>query len=153
MFIVLDAAYIPQSINTYPLKRCVRIRDIQGTSQTSYTTPCNGVFSHGAQIGGIWDYADHTRRNKHKQNASTIFARRKAFHACFSSHSDRFTYAPEESRLFWSLEKPKYSQFELHARIKMAQVLGSPLYILVRMHTQRQQDRINITAKWRQYRN
>ena len=31
---------------------------------TSYTTPCNGVVSHGAQIGGLRDFADHTRKNK-----------------------------------------------------------------------------------------
>ena len=36
---------------------------------------------------------------------------------------------PDESQLFWSREKPKYPQFEPHAGMKMAQVLGSPLYI------------------------
>ena len=39
------------------------------------------------------------------------------------------TYAPDEPRLFWLQEKPEDPQFELHARIKMAEVLGCPLYI------------------------
>ena len=32
----------------------VHCTDIQGRSQTSYTALCNGVFSHGAQIVGLW---------------------------------------------------------------------------------------------------
>ena len=88
---------------------------------------CNGVVSHGAQIGGIWGFADHTGRNTHKQNSFTIFF--AAFPVCLFSSSDRSTYAPEESRLFWSWEKPKYPQFEPRAGIKVAQVLGSIVYI------------------------
>ena len=57
-----------------------------------YTTPCNGVISHGAQIGGIWVFADHTCGHKHKQNASTIFARRLGFYVCLSSCSNCSTY-------------------------------------------------------------
>ena len=40
------------------------IIDIQGRSQTLYTTPCNGVVSHGAQIGGLPVFADQIRKNK-----------------------------------------------------------------------------------------
>ena len=40
---------------------------------------CNGVVSHGAQIGGLRVFADHTRKSKRKTNALTIFARRAAF--------------------------------------------------------------------------
>ena len=58
----------------------VTTTDIQGRSQTSYTTPCNGVLSPGAQIGGIWVFVVHTRRNKRKQNVSTIFVPHAAFH-------------------------------------------------------------------------
>ena len=43
--------------------RCITGTDLQGRSQTSYTTPCNGVLSQGAQIGGLWVFADHTRKN------------------------------------------------------------------------------------------
>ena len=49
---------------------------------------------------GYSGFADHTRGNTHKQNASTIFAPHAAYHACLFSHSE-----------------------------PMAQVLGSPMYI------------------------
>ena len=39
------------------------------------------------------------------------------------------TYAPDEPQLFWLREKPEDPQYEPHAEIKMAQVLGSPVYI------------------------
>ena len=43
------------------------------------------------------------------------------------------TYAPDEHDelrlIIWLRENPKDPQFEPHARIKMVQVLGSPLYI------------------------
>ena len=51
----------------------------------------------GAQIGGIQVFADHTRGNKCKQNASTIFERLAAFHACLFAQLDCSTYAPDES--------------------------------------------------------
>ena len=38
-------------------------------------------------------------------------------------------YALDELRLFWLREKAEDPQFEPHARIKMAQVLGSIMYI------------------------
>ena len=47
--------------------------DIHRRSQT-YTALCIGIVSHGAQIGGLRVFADHTRKNKHKTNAPTIFA-------------------------------------------------------------------------------
>ena len=74
--------------------------DIERRSWNSYTAPCNAVISHGAPIGGIQVFANHTRGNKRKQNKSTIFARRTAFHACLSSCSACSTYAPDESWLF-----------------------------------------------------
>ena len=40
--------------------------DVQGRSQTLYTTLCNGLVSHWAQIGGIADHT-HTHKNKCKQ--------------------------------------------------------------------------------------
>ena len=39
--------------------------------------------------------------------------------------------APDESRLLWSRENPKYPQLEPHAGIKMAQVLGSQVCIFI----------------------
>ena len=65
-----------------------------------HTTPCNGVVTHRAQIGGIQVFANHTCRNKHKQNVSTIFACRVAFHIFEFSSLDSSTYILDESRLF-----------------------------------------------------
>ena len=42
----------------------------------------HGAVSYETPVGGIQVFADHTLRNKHKQNASTIFARCAAFYAC-----------------------------------------------------------------------
>ena len=49
---------------------------------------CNGVVSHGAQISGLWGFADYTRKSKRKTNASTIVTHSEAFYACLSSCSD-----------------------------------------------------------------
>ena len=81
-------------------KLSVSTTDIERRSQNSYTALCNGVVNHGAPIGGIQVFANHTRGNKRKQNVSTIFPRRAAFHECLSSHSDHSLYAPDESQLF-----------------------------------------------------
>ena len=64
--------------------------------------------------------------------SSTISVRRAAFNACLFTlrpQQMQMAYAPDELRLFWLWEKPEHPQFEPYARIKMAQVLGSPLYI------------------------
>ena len=54
---------------------------------------------------GVRIFADHTRGNKRKQNASTIFARRAAFHVCISSHSDRSTYTQLTNHDYFDREK------------------------------------------------
>ena len=41
----------------------------------------------------------------------------------------QMTYALDKPRLFWIWEKLEDPQFEPHAGIKIAQVLGSPFYI------------------------
>ena len=62
-----------------------------------------------------------------------IFTHRTMFYACLSSGSHcgrcRWYNVPDKLRLFWLREIPKDPHFEPHARIKMAQVLGSPAYI------------------------
>ena len=63
----------------------VWVVDIHGRSQPSYTAPCNGVVSHGAQIEGLLVSAKHTRKNKRNTDASTIFPHHAAFYACLSS--------------------------------------------------------------------
>ena len=47
---------------------------------------------------------------------------------CGISYSNRSTYAPDKTHLFWSQEKSEYPKLESHARIKMGQVLGSLVY-------------------------
>ena len=99
--------------------------DIEKRSKNSYTALCNGVVSRKTRIGGIPVFTNHTRGNKHKQNASTIFTCYATFHRCLSSRSDRSPYVPDESHLFWSRQTPAHPYLEPHARIKMVQVLGS----------------------------
>ena len=81
----------------------------------------------------VFGFLTTTHAKKRKTNFSTIFAHVAAFYACVSSGSDR-------SRCSWHRhlintvilitgKKPKYSQFEPHAVIKMSQILGSPFYI------------------------
>ena len=44
---------------------CIIATDIQGRSQTLYTTLCNGLVMHGAQIGGLSEFlpTTHTTTN------------------------------------------------------------------------------------------
>ena len=103
--------------------------DIERRSQNSHTAPCNGAVNHGAPIKSLRVFADHTNGNKCKKIAPTIFICCVAFHEYFSSCPDCNIYAPDESRLFCSQEKPEYPQLEAHARIKMVRVLGSRVFI------------------------
>ena len=48
------------------LTNCLFTTDIERRSQNSYTALCNVIVSHGAPVGGILDFADHTRGNKCK---------------------------------------------------------------------------------------
>ena len=64
----------------------------------------------------------------HANKMRLFFARHVAFQACLFSRSDRITYLTSNSYILVE-GKPEYPQFELHAGIKMALVLGSPLYI------------------------
>ena len=104
--------------------------DIHGRSQTSYITPCDGVISHWAQIGGLLVFANHTRKNKRNTNASTIFAHftRVYLHTKTAVDAgDIYTHLMNRGYFDYGkkLEDPL---FEPHARIKIAQVLGSPVY-------------------------
>ena len=88
--------------------------DIHQRYQTSYTTPCNSVVSHGAQFGGLRVFADRTRKNKCQTNAFTIFAV-QCFYACLSSRSDRSTYRLNMHRMnhvyFDYVKNPKTPKF------------------------------------------
>ena len=56
---------------------------------------------------------------------------RVVFNACFiftlrpQLDAGDMNYALDEPRLFWLRKKPEIPQFEPHAGIKMAQILGS----------------------------
>ena len=99
-----------------------------GRSQALYTAPRNGGVNHGAHIEGFgWAFAEHTRKNKCKTNAH-----RAAFHCVFifplRLQQIQVTYGPDEPRLFWFQRKTRIEPLD---RFKMAQVLGSILYISV----------------------
>ena len=57
--------------------------DIEQRSRNSYTALCNGIVSHGALIGGIWVFADHTRLSFHESFclAWTEFSKRLCDHS------------------------------------------------------------------------
>ena len=75
--------------NLYHDRMYVVTIDIHRRSHTSYTAPCNGVVSHGAQNWGSSSFFDdHTCNNTCKTNAPTIFAHHAAFYACLSSCLD-----------------------------------------------------------------
>ena len=97
------------------------------------------IVSHGAPIGVIWDFADHTSGNKCKQTASTIFVRRFThvyLHAETAVHMHLTNHC-----YFHHRKKPEYPELDPHAGIKMAQVLGriqdlrSISLILPHLHT------------------
>ena len=111
--------------------------DIQERPQNSYTTLCNGVVSHGVPFGGLRILADPARKRKRKTNLFAIFALYVTFYVCLSSRSHRsrcrwHTYLTNNGQFDYG-QNPKTLNFVLEARagIKMAQVLGSPLYICV----------------------
>ena len=109
---------------------CMPVTDIhvEKRSQNSYITLCNGVITHGAPIGGIQVLlTTYAETNANKMRPRTLCC--GALHTCLSSSSDSSRYTPDESRVFWLREKPEYPQLEPHVGIKMAQVLGSLVYI------------------------
>ena len=107
--------------------------DLKGRSQSSYTVPCNVVVSHGAKIGGLQVFADHTRKNKRKKKCTHnlcapcdvlcmfifILQMTCAVHIAHMMNHGYFDYG----------KNPNHPQFEPHAGLKTVQVWGSPLYI------------------------
>ena len=86
--------------------QCVSLINIHGRSQTSYTAPCNGVVSHGAQIGDLWVFADHTRKktNTKQMHPRSLRAERRftpvnlhAQTAVDAGGIPGVAYAPDES--------------------------------------------------------
>ena len=93
----------------------VCITDVQKRSQTLYTAPCNGVVSHGAQIGGLPVFANHTRKKQMCPRTSRIVRHFMHAHLHGKPQLMQVAYAPDEPWLFWLQEKPEDPQFEAHA--------------------------------------
>ena len=102
----------------YAVLCCVRmcqtwqasVTDIHQTSQTSYTTPCNGVVSHGAQFGSLQVFANHTRENKRKPTAHDLrmpCGVLRLFVFTLRLYYMRATYAPNKPQLIWLRKKTK----------------------------------------------
>ena len=64
---------------------CINTTDIYQRSQTSHTALCNDFVTSAMwlNLGVFRVLADHTRKNKRKTNAITIFAHHEAFCAVF----------------------------------------------------------------------
>ena len=75
------------------------------------------------QLGGIQVFANH----KLKQMQTKCDLRVQRFMHVYLQAQTVIHNAPDEPLLFWLREKPEYPQLEPHARIKMAQFLGSPV--------------------------
>ena len=67
----------------------------------SQTAPGDGVVSQGLKLGVFEVFADHTRKNKSKTNASTIFACCAAFYACFI-----FMLRPQKMQVAYKPDEP-----------------------------------------------
>ena len=61
-------------LNTFELQqsRYSATTDMQQRYQASYTAPSYGVVSHGAQFGGLWVFADHTRKQTQNKCAHDL---------------------------------------------------------------------------------
>ena len=106
--------------------------DIQGRSQTLYTTPCNGVVSHWLKLG-VFRFLPTTHTTTITKQMHPRFSRTvqclRIFIFTLRQQYMQVTYAPDELWLCWLQEKPEDPQFEPHARIKIMQFLWSSLFI------------------------
>ena len=91
---------------------CATTTDIHHRSQTSYTTPCNGVVSHGAQFGGLWVFANHILKINAKQMCSrSSCCAAFAFVFKLRLWYMQVTYPPNQPQLFWLREDSKTPKF------------------------------------------
>ena len=106
----------------------VRSVELGLRSQNSFTGPCNGIVSHGAPIGGIRVFIDHTCGNECKQNATTIFVQQ--FHACLYFQAQFAVYMHTWRITIVFIVGKTYTNTPIWApyQDKMVQVLGSPFY-------------------------
>ena len=69
------------------------------------------------QFGGIWVLADHTCRNKRKQNVCVSLVHRVAFHACLLSCSER-------SRCRWHMHQTNHGYFDRSKILNIIQIMN-----------------------------
>ena len=101
-------------------------------SQTSYATPCNGVVSHGAQFG-VFGFLPTTYAKinaKQMRSRSLPAVRRCALvclHAQIALHAGNIDTWWTTVIEYW--KSPKTPKIQPHDAFKMAQDLGSLVYI------------------------
>ena len=102
------------------------------TWEVPHPAPCNGVISHGLKLR-VFGILPTTHTNTSAKQMCPQSSRSVQIFMCVYLHAqtaiDAGDIRTHEHWLFWLREKSKDPQFEPHAGIKMAQVLGSPLYI------------------------
>ena len=107
---------------------CLQHRYIHQRSQTSYTSPCNGVVSHRAQFGGLRVLATkHAKKNAGQmcsRSSSTVL---HITRVCLHTQTTVYVHLLKHS--YFDYGKTQDPQIEPHAGIKMPQVLGSVVYI------------------------
>ena len=96
------------------MKKWVRATDIQGRSQTSYIAQCNGIVSHEPQIGAIWVFADHTRKNKCVQDLGAPCGVSTHVYLHAQTAVDAADIHTWQTTVIL-IAAPKYPQFEPHA--------------------------------------
>ena len=74
--------------------------DIHGTSQTSYTAPCNGIVSYGAQTGSLRVFADYSQKQTQNKCVHNLCKRLVFVNLHAQTAVDAVTYPPDEPWLF-----------------------------------------------------
>ena len=89
-----------------------------------------GVYCFSWSSGFYWPHM----QNKHIHNLRTPYGILRLCVFTLRSRYMHVTYAPYEPWLFWLREKPKDPLIQPHAGNKMAQVLGSLVYLWLKWY-------------------
>ena len=101
--------------------------DIQGRSQTSFPTQCNMASS---AMGSNWGSSGFLPTTHKKQTQiKRIHDLRTPCGVFMHDYLHAQTTVDVQTTVILITRNPEDSQFEPHAGIKLAQVLGSPVYI------------------------
>ena len=85
----------------------ILITDIHQRSLISYTTPCYGVISHGAQFGGFQVFANH----KCVHDLPAPYSILRSFVFKLRPRYMQVTHAPDKPQLLWLRKSPKTPKF------------------------------------------